>query len=140
MEQLALEAMVVGVGLVPMWWLVTKATTAMRFGGGSKAFLDVALAGALFHLAAEESGLNTWYLAHSHAAQKAFARDFRGNVLHGDMDDVWSYGNVGYIHGLPLRQPDPPRIHEWPTFGAIQGSMMNSSDLLRRGVERTGLA
>jgi hypothetical protein len=96
-QQLALEAAVVGIGLVPMWWLVTKATTAMRITGDSKGFIDVALAGALFHLAAEESGLNTWYLAHSYAAQKAFTADSRGHVLRSDMDALWSSGCVGYI-------------------------------------------
>jgi hypothetical protein len=87
-QQLALEAAVVGVGLIPMWMLVRRATTAMNIYGG-KEIIDIALAGAAFHLLAEESGLNTWYLTNGYAAQKAFHDDITGNVLPADLDGRW---------------------------------------------------
>ena len=95
MSQLAQEAVVVGVALVPLWWLVVKATDAMRLGldTKTKAALDVGLAGALIHLVAEESGVNTWYLANSHAAKKAFAKvDGAGNVSDDMVDLRFNYG------------------------------------------------
>lgn len=69
-KQLYIEATSVGALLVPMWWLVSKATTAMRFKGDSKPFLDIFVSGFLFHIAAEETGLNEWYLYNSFAALK----------------------------------------------------------------------
>lgn len=42
----------------------------MRFKGDSKPFLDIFVSGFLFHIAAEETGLNEWYLYNSFAALK----------------------------------------------------------------------
>lgn len=64
------EAIAVGAALVPMWFLVSTATTVTRIEFSGKPMLDVFLSGLLFHLAAEEFGLNTWYLTNSHAAHK----------------------------------------------------------------------
>ena len=75
-EQLYMEATTVGAALVPMWWSVSQFTTAVKITGPYKQVLDVALAGFLFHIAAEESGLNAWYLSHSHAAKKQFSKSF----------------------------------------------------------------
>ena len=96
-QQLALEATVVGIGLIPVWMLVRRATTAMRITGTSKGMIDVALAGAAFHLLAEESGLNTWYLSNSYAAQKSFQKDIRGNVIPTDLDGLWYSRHMGYV-------------------------------------------
>ena len=85
-QQLALEAAVVGVGLIPMWMLVRRATTAMNIYGG-KEIIDIALAGAAFHLLAEESGLNTWYLTNGYAAQKAFHDDITGETITREMNE-----------------------------------------------------
>ena len=95
-QQLALEAAVVGVGIIPIWMLVRRATMAMNIYG-NKAIIDVALAGAVFHLLAEESGLNTWYLTNGYAAQKAFHKNIRGNVLPVDLDGLWYSRHMGVV-------------------------------------------
>jgi hypothetical protein len=64
------EASVVGAALLPVWFAVRSATAATKVGGPYKEFLDVALAGFLFHILAEESGVNQWYLSNSHASMK----------------------------------------------------------------------
>jgi len=85
--QLAREAFVVGVAIIPLWWTVRQVTTAMSLGFSSmenKATLDVALSAALLHLVAEETGVNAWYLTNSFAAQKAFSK-IDGVVVSSDL-------------------------------------------------------
>ena len=60
--QLFVEAFVVGVGLVAVFMLVKMA----KLGEVATVFF----AGALFHLLAEVSGVNNWYLDNSVAAKK----------------------------------------------------------------------
>ncbi len=60
--QLLVEAFVVGVGLVVVFMLVKMA----KLGEVATVFL----AGALFHLLAEVSGVNNWYLDNSVAAKR----------------------------------------------------------------------
>ena len=91
-EQLYKEATFVGLALVPMWWYVSQFTTAVNIKGPYKPVVDVALSGFLFHLGAEESGLNTWYLTHSHAAKKQFSRNF------SDLDAP-VYTSLAWIRG-----------------------------------------
>lgn len=95
-KQLAFEAAAVGVFLVPAWWLVSKATSVMRLGfttNEGKAVLDIALAGALFHIASEEFGVNAWFLTNSHAAKKAFSSvDGSANVSDDMVDLRFNYG------------------------------------------------
>jgi hypothetical protein len=95
-DKLYKEAAIVGVALVPMWYAVARFTAAVQLGGSHKALIDVALAGALFHLAAEESGLNTYYLTNSYAHEKAFAAEFKENetCVGSDVDRLRSVGNV----------------------------------------------
>jgi len=95
-DKLYKEAAIVGVALVPMWYAVARFTAAVQLGGSYKALIDVALAGALFHLAAEESGLNTYYLTNSYAHEKAFAAEFKENetCVGSDVDRLRSVGNV----------------------------------------------
>jgi hypothetical protein len=83
------EATSVGILLVPVWFLTSKATEAVKIGGTAKPFVDVALAGFLFHLVAEESGMNEWYLSHSYAAQKVL-HPKQNNDLLASVADVWS--------------------------------------------------
>ena len=111
-QQLALEAAVVGVGLIPIWMLVRRATTAMNIYG-NKEIIDIALAGAAFHLLAEESGLNTWYLTNGYAAQKAFHDDITGSVLPVDLDGLWYSRRV-----LPT-PPDRPRLPGPPSLPGL---------------------
>lgn len=72
-KRLYSEALVVGAALVPVWFAVSKATEAARFEFAAKSALDVFVAGFLFHLIAEETGVNDWYLTNSHAAQKVLS-------------------------------------------------------------------
>jgi len=85
-DQLGREALAVGVAVIPLWWLVRKATMTMSLGltNESKEILDVALSAALLHLVAEETGVNAWYLTNSFAAQKAFSK-LDGVVVSSDM-------------------------------------------------------
>ena len=71
-----------------MWFLTSKATEAVKIGGTAKPLIDVAVAGFLFHLAAEESGLNAWYLTHSYAAQKVL-HPKQSNDLLASVADIW---------------------------------------------------
>jgi len=105
-SRLYLEALSVGALLVPMWWAVGKATAAMQFVGDAKPYFDVAIAGFLFYLAAEESGLNEWYLTHSFAAEK---------VLHPKQkDDIHScVGRLWVSRGLGLYGEPAPYHPRW---------------------------
>jgi NADH:ubiquinone oxidoreductase subunit 4 (subunit M) len=93
--QLYKEAAFVGIALVPMWYLVAQFTTATMVYAASpqmKTMVDVALAGALFHLAAEESGLNHYYLTNSHAYQQSFSREYK--------DERRGTGDIGHDVGF----------------------------------------
>lgn len=83
------EAAAVGLALVPLYYVVRRATTAFRldsFAGSSKETVDLFICGALFHLLAEETGLNEWYLTNSHAAQKIMDTVVNDGSVHGSMD------------------------------------------------------
>jgi hypothetical protein len=103
-SQLYKEAGFVGISLVPMWFVVSQFTLATKVLPGSpfKAMLDVAIAGALFHLTAEESGLNHYYLTNSYAYQKSFSAEFKQNDEHCPIDlrMDWSRLGTGGIFGL----------------------------------------
>ena len=77
------EAAFVGIALIPMWFAVSKFTTAVKWFSADtqwKSATDVLISGALFHLVAEETGLNAYYLTNSFAAEKAFKSEFRNDV------------------------------------------------------------
>ncbi len=97
------EATSVGLLLVPVWFLTSKATEAVKIGGKAKPYVDIALAGFLFHLVAEESGMNAWYLTHSYAAQKVLHPKQRNDLL-ADVADVWSTLGVDSLRAA-LRTP-----------------------------------
>ena len=95
-QQLYGEALVVGATLVPVWVAVSRATTLSRIQFESKGILDVMLAGFLYHLIAEELGVNTWFLTHSHAAKNVLRTAIDGHsVVHDDLDWIHSLGR-GY--------------------------------------------
>ena len=73
--QLYKEALAVGVAFVPLLFLVSKTTTALMLGGEAKPYIDGALAGFLFHITAEETGVNGWYLTESYAANKVLGKN-----------------------------------------------------------------
>ena len=95
------EAAFVGISLVPMWFLVAQFTLATKVLTGSphlKAMLDVAVAGALFHLTAEESGLNHYYLTNSYAYEKSFSNEFKRDDIDIRLD--WGGLGVGAVFGF----------------------------------------
>jgi hypothetical protein len=100
-DKLYKEAAFVGIALVPMWYVVAQFTTAVRWFPNSeyKQGFDVMLAGALFHLAAEESGLNTFYLTNSYAYDNSFAAQYKDERLPLDTVVDW-LRDAGSAFGL----------------------------------------
>jgi|LauGreSuBDMM15SN_2_FD.fasta_scaffold219643_2 hypothetical protein len=92
-SRLYAEALSVGVLLVPVWWAVMKATAAVKISGDAKPYVDVAVAGFLFHIAAEESGVNAWYLTHSYAAEKVLFPKQKNDIL-GCVGHLWRSGDM----------------------------------------------
>jgi hypothetical protein len=69
------EAIIVGALLVPVYSVVRELTVELDFESErTKEFLAVFASGALFHLLAEATGVNEYYLHHSHAYQTFVAR------------------------------------------------------------------
>ena len=103
-SQLYKEAAFVGISLVPMWFIVTQFTLATKVLTGApqlKAMLDVVIAGSLYHLTAEESGLNHYYLTHSYAYQKSFSREFKKDEHCAiDIRLDWGGAGTGSLFGL----------------------------------------
>ena len=101
--QLYKEAAFVGIALVPMWYLVAQFTTATMVYVGSpqmKTMVDVAIAGALFHLTAEETGLNNYYLTNSYAFQQSFSREYK-DERRGAIDVRIDFGHgFGAVFGI----------------------------------------
>ena len=91
-DELYKEAAFVGISLVPVWFIISQFTTAMRISDKHKAWIDIALAGSMFHLLAEESGLNTYYLTNSYASKNAFSAKFKDERV---VDD-----SLGWIHDI----------------------------------------
>ena len=85
-KQLYGEALAVGAGLVPVWAAVSRATTLTRMDFASKDVIDVFIAGILFHLLAEELGVNKWYLTNSHAANNVLYSSIDDSIIHTDLD------------------------------------------------------
>ena len=102
--QLYKEATLIGASLVPMWYAVKSLTTAMNFGGKYKEMLDVAIAGALYHLTAEEIGLNAYYITNGHAYEQAFHTSYQNDDSYITLDNmdhsmVWLH-SAGAVFGL----------------------------------------
>jgi len=66
--QLGKEAIGVGALLVPVYAVVRKGVVDFTWKNEStRDYVAVFLSGAVFHILAEASGLNEWYLTNSHA-------------------------------------------------------------------------
>ena len=75
------EAIFVGATLVPVWYVVAAATTFMNIQPSFKNAMDVALTGVVYHLTAEGTGLNAYYLKNSYAAQTSDATYQRDDLV-----------------------------------------------------------
>lgn len=68
-DKLAKEAAFTGALMVPWFYLISNFTTAFGITQ-NKEMVDLFVSGATFHLAAEYTGVNRWYLKHSAAHYK----------------------------------------------------------------------
>ena len=71
-SRLLLEAFVVGAGLVPVYAITHAFTGAVfpRMSAMTQDYFSVFLAGGMFHLLCEETGVNDWYLDNGVAMMK----------------------------------------------------------------------
>jgi hypothetical protein len=77
--ELAKEATEVGVLLVPVYAIVREALNGLRFKNErNKEYISVFIGGALFHILAEATGVNEWYLTNSRANKQSIERRLNG--------------------------------------------------------------
>ena len=72
-KQLAIEAVSVGAAFVPFQYIVSGLVARSAIAPRYQPWVSIFLAGAGFHLVAEATGLNNWYLHHSAASMRDFA-------------------------------------------------------------------
>ena len=64
------EAIVVGALNVPLWFLCREVAKNFKVPESKVNVAASFLSGLAFHLLAERTGINAWYLKHGHAAMK----------------------------------------------------------------------
>jgi len=94
-SSLLTEAVVVGVGLVPVYALSSVWTRIMfkNMDTRTQDYVAVFFAGGMFHLICEGSGINEWYLVNGYAVHKRMKHedvDWSGN------DHVLCQGQCGW--------------------------------------------
>jgi hypothetical protein len=72
------EAVFVGLTFLPVWMLIQRFTAFTNINSLHKDKLDIFLAGSAYHLIAESSGLNAFYLQHGAAVKKIFSNTLEG--------------------------------------------------------------
>lgn len=86
------EAIFVGLTFLPVWLLVQRSTEFMRINTQHKDKLDVVLAGSVYHLIAEASGINVFYLKHGAAVKKIL-----GDTLENVADGSVVVSDIGWL-------------------------------------------
>jgi hypothetical protein len=73
LEDLTLEAVAVGVSLVPVYMLTARLLDnwSKNWNPENRVLANVAIAGGLFHIICEETGVNNWFLTNSVASRKS---------------------------------------------------------------------
>jgi hypothetical protein len=100
---LAKEATEVGALLVPVYAVVREALKGLRFKDEvNKEYLSVFVAGALFHVVAEATGVNEWYLTHGRANRKWLSTTYNADKPSSSRCDgrvcplaIWASENRG---------------------------------------------
>jgi hypothetical protein len=84
------EAVVVGAGLIPMFFLAEGLFPRMPKWG------QIMVAGGGFHLACEFGGINDWYLDNGVASKKRFADVYTYYSRGSDWSENYRYNNNRY--------------------------------------------
>jgi hypothetical protein len=87
-RQLAHEAVTIGAVLTPVYAVVRELVEELNFENErSKDYISVFVAGALFHILAEATGVNEYYIKHSHVARKWMSKKSKDVDTHPDCPD-----------------------------------------------------
>jgi len=80
--ELAKEATEVGVLLLPVYAVVREGLNGLKFKNErNKEYFSVFISGALFHILAEATGVNEWYLSNSRANRRRISRNINDQSL-----------------------------------------------------------
>ena len=109
----------VGAGLLPLYFFTHKVVSAVlpRMSDEAQDYLSVFISGATFHLVAENTGINDWYLENGHAYLKKM-RDAEFEAQETAPDDLCD-GRCGWesLGGLcshySLHQQGKALFQEW---------------------------
>lgn len=97
-RQLGVEAVVVGVASIPVFLATEQVVKLFRASDFTTKVWTIFLSGAYFHLIAEGTGVNKWYLENSAASMKETMRpELRANLRGGDRPVHECDGRCGWF-------------------------------------------
>lgn len=83
------EAVIVGILNVPIWLISQHIVDSLKIPEKQRGVLTAVLSGMSFHLLAEYSGMNAWYIENGHAAldqKEKYREKKRKDVVCSDSD------------------------------------------------------